>query len=179
MTVIDDHGRPEPPEAADELDTLLGFLDYQRATFAWKCSGLDSAGMRARVGPSTMTLGGMMKHLAVVEEGWFRHCLFDRPFGPPWDAVDFDSDPDWEWRTAADDSPEELFALWNKAVDDSRLAITEALKQGGLDQLARRVQADGRSPSLRWIICHMTEEYARHNGHADLLRESVDGTTGE
>jgi Protein of unknown function (DUF664) len=179
MTVIDKHGRPEPPETADELDTLIGFLEYERATFAWKCGGLDSAGMQAKLGPSSMTLGGMMKHLALVEEGWFRYCLFDRPFEAPWDGVDFDADPDWEWRTAADDSPEELFALWNKSVDESRVAVAQALAAGGLDQLARRVGSDGSAPSLRWIVCHMTEEYARHNGHADLLRESIDGTTGE
>ena len=71
MTVIDDHGRPEPPAAVDETDTLLGFLDYQRATFAWKCAGLDAAGLQATVGVSSMTLGGMLKHMAYVEDWWF------------------------------------------------------------------------------------------------------------
>ena len=179
MATIDDHGRPEPPIAAGERETLIGFLEYQRATFAWKCAGLDSAGLAARVGASTMTLGGMMKHLALVEDWWFSVALFDRAFAPPWDAVDFDADPDWEWRTAADDTPEELRAIWQREVDRARAATAEALAGGNLDQLARRVLRDGRSPSLRWILCHMIEEYARHNGHADLLRESVDGETGE
>ena len=180
MTDIDDHGRPEPPIAADETGTLLGFLDYQRATFAWKCAGLDSAGLRATTAASTMTLGGMMKHLALVEEWWFSQVLHDRPEAEPWNTVDWDADPDWEWRTAADDSPDELRTLWNATVADSRELVAQTLSTGGLDQLARHHWSDGRAaPSLRWIIVHMIEEYARHNGHADLLRESVDGETGE
>jgi hypothetical protein len=97
----------------------------------------------------------------------------------PWAAVDWKSDPDWEWHSAAQDLPEELFALWQSAVDSSRALVEEALSDGGLDQLARRTWPDGSAPSLRWILVHMIEEYARHNGHADLLRESVDGETGE
>lgn len=179
MTEYDLHGRPEPPLAADETATLLGYLDYQRATFAWKCEGLDAAGLQATVGVSTMTLGGMMKHLALVEEGWFSRSLHGREHGPPWDAVDWAADPDWDWHSAVDDAPEQLFALWQDAVERSRVAVQEALTTGGLDQLARRTWPDGRAPSLRWIVCHMIEEYARHNGHADLIRESVDGLTGE
>ena len=180
MTELDEHGRPEPPVAAGEAATLLGFLDYQRATLAWKCSGLDAAGLRATTAASTMTLGGILKHMALVEFGWFSGSLHGREDEPPWDAVDWKADPDWEWRTAAEDSPEELFALWQRAVDRSRADVAQVLDDGdGLDRLAKRTWADGRSPSLRWILCHMIEEYARHNGHADLLRESVDGATGE
>ena len=180
MTELDEHGRPEPPVAAGEAATLLGFLDYQRATLAWKCSGLDAAGLRATTAASTMTLGGILKHMALVEFGWFSGSLHGREYEPPWDAVDWKADPDWEWRTAAEDSPEELFALWQRAVDRSRADVAQVLDDGGgLDRLAKRTWADGRAPSLRWILCHMIEEYARHNGHADLLRESVDGVTGE
>ena len=180
MTELDEHGRPEPPAAGDEAATLLGFLEYQRATLAWKCSGLDAAGLRATTAASTMTLGGILKHMALVEFGWFSEALHGRAYEPPWDAVDWDADPDWEWRTSAEDSPEELFALWQRAVDRSRAEVAQVLDDGGgLDRLAKRTWADGRSPSLRWILCHMIEEYARHNGHADLLRESVDGATGE
>jgi uncharacterized damage-inducible protein DinB len=179
MTQIDDHGRPEPPPAADEVATLLGFLEYQRATFAWKCSGLDAAGLQARVGASSMTLGGMMKHLALVEDGWFVRSLHGRDLGSPWNTIDWDADPDWEWRTAAEDTPEELHTLWQDAVARARSAVSEALADGGMSRLAQRTWPDGRAPSLRWIVCHMIEEYARHNGHADLLRERVDGTTGE
>ena len=180
MTVLDDHGRPEPPIAGSEIETLLGFLDYQRATLEWKCRGLDSAGMSARVGASTMTLGGLLKHMALVEAGWFSRSLHGRDRGEPWDSVDWKTDPDWEFHSAANDSPEELFALWHGAVARSRELVAEALATGaGFDQLAARGWPDGSVPSLRWIVVHMIEEYARHNGHADLLRESIDGETGE
>jgi len=121
----------------------------------------------------------MRKHLAAVEDWWCSQWLADNPPVRPWQTVDWDADPDWEWRTAADDTPEELAALWTDAVDRSRTCMAEALTTGGLDQLARRSGEDGQSPSLRWILVHLIEEYARHNGHADLIRESVDGSTGE
>jgi uncharacterized damage-inducible protein DinB len=179
MTNLDEQGRPEPPLAADETATLLGFLEFQRATLAWKCSGLDAAGLEATVAASTMTLGGMLKHLAYVEDSWFSRSLHGRDPGSPWNTVDWKADPDWDWHSAAKDSPEQLMALWQGAVARSRSLVAEALADGGLDRLARRTWPDGRAPSLRWILCHMIEEYARHNGHADLIRESVDGQTGE
>jgi uncharacterized damage-inducible protein DinB len=179
VTRIDEQGRPEPPLAGDEAATLLGFLDYQRATLAWKCRGLDGAGLRATVGVSSMTLGGMLKHMAYVENDWFSRWLHGRDRRAPWDAVDWKADPDWEWNSAADDSPEQLDALWQDAVALSRSLVADALADGGLDRPARRSWPGGETPSLRWILCHMIEEYARHNGHADLIRESVDGRTGE
>ena len=179
MTTIDEYGRPEPPLAADEAGMLTGYLDWQRATLAWKCSGVDAAGLRATTAASTMTLGGLLKHMALVEVSWFAKDLHGREEGEPWDSVDWKADPDWEWRTAAEDSPEELWALWRGSVERSRALLEEALAAGDLGQLAKRSWPDGQTPSLRWILCHMIEEYARHNGHADLLRESVDGQTGE
>jgi uncharacterized damage-inducible protein DinB len=179
VTDLDEHGRPEPPLAGDETATLLGFLEFQRATLAWKCRGLDAAGLRATVGASTMTLGGMLKHLALVEESWTSRSLYGRDLQPPWDTVDWKADRDWDWHSAADDSPEQLRALWQDAVARSRALVDEALADGGLDRLARRTWPDGRAPSLRWILVHLIEEYARHNGHADLIRESVDGLVGE
>jgi uncharacterized damage-inducible protein DinB len=179
MTDLDEQGRPEPPLAGDETATLLGFLEYQRATFAWKCAGLDTAGLAATVGVSSMTLGGMLKHLALVEDDWFCWWLLGRDRQPPWDTVDWDADPDWDWHSAAGDTPEQLLSLWQDAVARSRSAVAEAMADSGLGRLARRTWPDGRAPSLRWILCHMVEEYARHNGHADLIRESVDGLTGE
>ena len=179
MTDLDEYGRPEPPPAADEETTLLGFLDYQRATFAWKCSGLDAAGLRATVAASSMTLGGMLKHLAYVEDSWCSHRLHGKAPVAPWGTVDWTADQDWEWHSAADDSPGELRALWAAAVERSRTGVAEATADGGLDRLAATVWPDGRSPSLRWILCHLIEEYARHNGHADLIRESIDGSVGE
>ncbi|REF35304.1 uncharacterized protein DUF664 [Thermasporomyces composti] len=179
MTPVDEHGRPEPPLAADETATLLGFLDFQRATLAWKCSGLDADGFRVSVGASTMTLGGMVKHLAFVEDYWFSLRLLGRDLGPPWNTVDWQANLDWGWRLAAQDSPDALLALWQEAVTRSRSSVVKVLENGGLEQLARRPLPSGETPSLRWILCHMIEEYARHNGHADLIRESIDGLTGE
>ena len=87
--------------------------------------------------------------------------------------------PYWEWHSAAEDFPEDLFGIWQEAVDRSRSLVAEALAHGDLSQLAKRSWAGGRAPTLRWILCHMIEEYARHNGHADFIREAVDGETGE
>jgi hypothetical protein len=126
-----------------------------------------------------MTLGGMLKHLALVEDWWFSVWLHDRKEASPWNEVDWDADPDWEWRTAADDPPEELWSLWRDTVARSRVDVQEALADGGLDRMTIRTGREGEGRSLRWILCHMIEEYARHNGHADLLRESIDGATGE
>ncbi|WP_030156465.1 DinB family protein [Glycomyces sp. NRRL B-16210] len=179
MNDFDEQGRPEPPVSGDEAATLLGFLDFQRATLAWKVAGLDAEAYRRTVGASTMTLGGMLKHLALVETSWFSEFLFDRPLGEPWASVDWKADHDWDWHSAAEDSPEELLALWHAAVESARAHVTEALEDGDLGRPAARAWADGRRPTLRWILVHMIEEYARHNGHADLIRESIDGATGE
>ena len=94
MADLDEHGRPEPPVAGDETGTLLGFLDFQRATLAWKSDGLDAAGLGATVGASSMTLGGLLKHLALVEDSWFSERLHGRDPSPPWDGVDWDADRD-------------------------------------------------------------------------------------
>jgi hypothetical protein len=120
MTDVDEQGRREPPLAGDESATLVGFLDYQRATLAWKCAGLDAAGLRATVGASSMTLGGLLKHLAYVEDAWCSRSLHGRDRQPPWDTVDWKADPDWEWHSAAEDAPEQLHALWQDAVARSR-----------------------------------------------------------
>jgi len=179
MTVIDEQGRPEPPLAADETQTLLGYLEYQRATFAWKWTGMDTAGLNATVGASTMTLGGMIKHLAYVEDHWFSHRVHGDSRQPIWRDVDWAADPDWDWNSAVSDTVDDLQSLWRDAVSRSRALLAATLAAGGLDQLARFSLPDGRTPSVRWIVVHMIEEYARHNGHADLIRESVDGLTGE
>ena len=179
MTGVDDHHPSEPPIAGDETATLLGSLERQRATLAWKCGGLDAAGMGATLGPSTITLGGLLKHLALVETDYFTRRLQGRDPGPPWNAVDWDADPDWEWHSAADDTPEQLMTLWRDAVASSRSAVVEALATGDVDQLVQFTTSSGESPSLRRILIDLIEEYARHVGHADLIRESIDGLTGE
>src|SRR3982750_3012830 len=109
-----------PPAAGDEVSTLLGSLERQRATFAWKCGGLDREGLTAKVGTSSITLGGLLKHMALVEDHTFGYKLLGREPGAPWDTVDWDNDPDWEWRTAAEDSPDDLMAMWRAAADRSR-----------------------------------------------------------
>jgi len=179
MTVIDDHGSLEPPTDGDEVATLTGFLDYQRATLEWKTRGLDAAALNATIARSTMTLGGMLKHMALVEDSWFSRALHGNERQPPWSTVDWKADPDWDWHSAANDAPDDLRHLWSAAVQRSRDLVGQALQKGDLGQLASRSWPDGRTPNLRWILAHMIEEYARHNGHADLLRESIDGETGE
>ena len=169
----------EPPVAGNELDTLLGELERVRGYIAWKCGGLDSAGLRATLGPSTMTLGGLLKHLSVCEDHTFSIKLYGRAPHPPWNTVDWDADPDWEWHSAAADSPEQLMSLWQDTVSRSRELVAKALADGGLDHAAASASRDGRTPSLRRLLIDMIEEYARHVGHADLIRESVDGLVGE
>jgi hypothetical protein len=165
--------------AGDETATLLGSLERQRTTLAWKCGGLDAAGLRARLAPSSITLGGLLKHLAAVEATTFSWKLLGRSPGAPWEGVDWDADPDWDWNSAAEDNPEQLYSLWQGAVDRSRSVVAEALANGGLDQLGRITNSRGESPSLRRILIDLIEEYARHVGHADLIRESIDGLVGE
>jgi len=179
VTHLDEQGRPEPPLEAGETDTLLGFLAYQRATLDWKSRGLDAAGLRATVGVSTITLGGLLKHIAKVEDYWFSERLRGNAIDSRWRVRGWETDPDWDWHPTAEESYEQLHARWQDAVTHSRKMVDEALTEGGLDVLARQPWSNGESPSLRWIVVHMIEEYARHNGHADLIRESVDGETGE
>jgi hypothetical protein len=169
----------EPPIAGNELDTMLGTLERLRRYLAWKCGRLDAAGMRATLAPSAITLGGLLKHLALVEDDMFSVKLHGRDRCEPWNTVDWDGDPNWEWRTAADDTPEQLMSRWRESVERSRSLVTQAVADGGLDRPADFTWPDGRTPSLRRLIMDMVEEYGRHVGHADLIRESVDGLVGE
>lgn len=169
----------EPPLAGTEVDHLLGALDRLRTTFWWKVSGLDAAGLQTQVGKSTMTLGGLLKHLAFVEDHMFTIKLRGMAPGEPWESVDWDAEPEWPWRSAAGDSPEQLYALWREAVERSRARLDEALADGGLDQLVHAASPDGRHASLRRLVCDVIEEYGRHTGHADLFREAIDGLVGE
>lgn len=180
ITFLDEQGRyrqeqdrPGPPNAGDETSTMLGFLERQRATFAWKAGGLDNAGLRATLGPSSMTLGGMLKHLARFEDDMSTEWLLGQEQRSPWNEVDWDAEHDWDWRTAADETPAQLYGRWQAAVDRSRALFATALATGGMDG-----QPEGL-PSLRYVLLNMIEEYARHNGHADLIRESVDGLVGQ
>lgn len=161
-----------------EVETLRGFLNHQRDTLRWKCSGLTQDQLAQRLSPSSMSLGGLMKHLALVEsqwfDYWFRGANFASPFDEHWERYD-----DWEFDSASEDSPGELRELFDAAARRSDAVIDDALARGGLDvESVRANPQTGGTWTLRWILVHMIEEYARHNGHADLIRESVDGQTG-
>ena len=169
----------EPPLAGTEAEHLLGALDRMRWTFRWKAGDLDAAGLQVRIGASSLTLAGLLKHLAFVEDYTFTTKLKGEPPGAPWKAEDWDDDPDWEFTSAADDTPEQLYALYDEAADRNRRRIDSAIAEGGLDQLVDVSGPDDRHASLRRLICDLIEEYGRHTGHADLLREAVDGRVGE
>jgi hypothetical protein len=174
----DDQTPWEPPLAGTEVEHLLAALDRLRWTFRWKSDGLDAAGLNSRVGSSELTLGGLLKHLARVEDEIFAVKFAGESAGQPWRSVDWRAYPLWDFTSAAADTPEQLYAGWEAAVDRSRVRVREALATGGLDQEAD-VAADGVHASLRRLVCDLIEEYGRHTGHADLLREHVDGRVGE
>jgi hypothetical protein len=169
----------EPPAAGTESQQLVGALERLRATFRWKADGLDSAGLQSRLGVSALTLGGLLKHLAAMEDYTFATKLSGKPIGGLWEANGWDGSNDWEFASAAADSPEELYALWDGAVGRSRTRLDAALADGGLDQLIHASWPDGQHANLRRLVCDLIEEYGRHTGHADMIRESVDGRTGE
>lgn len=168
---------PEPPIAGDDTATMLGSLERQRATFAWKCEGVDEAGLTTTVGVSALTLGGLLLHLALIEDLYFSARLTGADMRELWPDADFDA-PDWEWQAATEQTPDVLLGSWQQAVLRSRAVLDELLPEGGLDQLARHGSWD-EAPSLRRTLADLIEEYARHVGHADLIREAVDGSTGE
>lgn len=168
----------EPPLAGTEVEQLIGALDRQRATFRWKTDELDAAGLQTRIGASAITLGGLLKHMAINEDYIFTQKLTGEPVGEPWETL-WDGTDDWEFTSAAADPPETLYALWEDAVARSRTRLDAALARGGLDQLVHVSDEDGNHASLRRLLCDFIEEYSRHTGHADLIREAVDGRVGE
>lgn len=177
MTDLGNLGQ-EPPLAADELPAILGSLDRMRGYLLWKCGGLDAAGIRATLGPSTLSLGGLLKHAAVVEAISLSWKLHGRAPFAPFDEVDWD-DQDWHFRVEDDDTPQGLETLFRESVAKGQALIDEAVAAGGLDFAAEVADDEGNHPNLRRILYDLIEEYARHVGHADLIRESVDGLVGE
>lgn len=171
--------QPSSSAARTEVESLLSVLERNRRTFAWKTSGLDAEGLRATTAASAMTLGGLVKHVALVEADWVAVKLAGGEYGAPWESVDFDADPDWEWRTGALDAPEDVYAVWRDAVERSRGLLAKVIDERGLDGAATFTWPDGRTPTVRDMLLDMVEEYARHTGHADILREAVDGRVGE
>jgi hypothetical protein len=170
----------EPPIAGTEAEALVGALDRLRATFRWKADGLDAAGLTARLGSrSTLTLGGLLKHLAAQEDYASTVKLTGDPMDPTWTDNGWGDDDDWEFSSAAQDGPEELYALYDGAVARSRDRFAAVLATGGPDQDVAVAWPDGTHANLRRLLCDLLEEYGRHTGQADLLREEVDGRVGE
>ena len=168
--------RVDPPQTGTEAELLFAFLEYHRATLVKKTAGLDADQLNATLPPSTMTLGGMLKHLALVEDHWFSYVFAGNDVALAFQDVDWDADPDWDWHSAAHDRPQVLRSLHAEIVEHCRHVV----EGEELDALSVRPnRRTGERFSLRWVVLHMIEEYARHNGHADLLRESIDGQTGE
>ncbi|MDI1465890.1 DinB family protein [Catellatospora sp. KI3] len=160
-----------PKATADEREMLRAFLDYHRATLAWKCDGLDDEQLRLRsMPPSTLSLLGLVRHMAEVERAWFRRVIDGQDIGLVWsDSGDFQVAYDATGATRA-----EAFAAWQAEVEHSRRIEREA---ASLDVTGFSRSWD-EDVSLRMVMLHLIHEYARHNGHADLLREGVDGVTG-
>ncbi|MFC4613505.1 DUF664 domain-containing protein [Cellulomonas algicola] len=169
----------EPSATADETEMLLFSLERARAQFAWKVGGLDADALHRPFPPSAMTLGGLVKHLALVEEMKMAEFVDGEHLTEPWRQEHFQADPEWDWHSAASDTPEELYALWQRAVARSRAGWAAALARGGLDQPSLFTTESGWSPNLRRVLVDLIDEYCRHTGHADLFREAVDGLVGE
>lgn len=165
--------RTDPPLTAPEREMLVGWLDFHRATLAMKCDGLRAEQLCERsVPPSTMSLLGLVRHMAEVERNWFQRVMEGRDAPPLF--YDRETDPDGDFDNVVPEVVDDGFAAWRE-----QIAIAdEVTSRHELDDLAA-TESWGRRVSLRWILVHMVEEYARHNGHADLLRERIDGTTGD
>jgi hypothetical protein len=172
--------RTAPAYADDEVGMLRGFLDYFRSTIRLQASGLTDAELDQTLLPSDLTLGGMLKHLAYVEDWWFCYHLAAREPSEPWDTAPWDDDPDWDWHSAAGDTHAELDALLVAAIARSDECLDAALAHDpdlGQRVARPRPPEKGETPTVRWVLVHMVEEYARHAGHADLIRQSIDGAT--
>ena len=167
--------RTDPEPAADERTSVDQYLDYQRATVLHKAEGLDDEQLRHRLSTSELTLAGLLKHLALVEDDWTQVRFLGRPEIEPWASAPWDDDRDWEFHTALTDGGDELRDLYRAACERSRQAVA------GVDLATLSIGTDreGRQWSLRWVLMHLIEETSRHCGHADLLREAIDGQVGE
>lgn len=160
-----------PPSSGSERNMLRAFLDYHRATLSMKCGGLTDAELRQQsMPPSTLSLLGLVRHMAEVERAWFRRVFEDNNAPMVWsEGIDFQAAYDASGSTRA-----EAFAAWEAEVENSRRIEREA---ESLD-LAGHQPRWGEDVSLRMVMLHVLLEYGRHNGHADFLREGVDGTVG-
>ncbi|GAA4901690.1 uncharacterized protein DUF664 [Stackebrandtia albiflava] len=169
MTEIE---RPMPALNTDERATLEGWLDFHRATLAMKCQGVDDIqAATASTPPSLFTLTGLVQHMAEVERNWFRRILAGEDAPPIHDPQADPEGPDGGFDVAPGATLAEAFTTW-------RTEIEHARRNCAARELTDTGRFMGQEVNLRWIYVHMIEEYARHNGHADLIRERIDGVTG-
>jgi hypothetical protein len=169
--------RIDPARDGDERTMLRGTLELQRAITLSKLDGLSDEQVAQPHPPSDLTLSGMIKHLALVEDHWFQHNFAGQPLVEPWASVDWDDEPDWEFHTASSEPAAELRAQYLASIARSN-AIFDAAPS--LDDMSAPTGQDEPKPfNLRWVTIHMIEETARHAGHADLIREAIDGSVEE
>lgn len=168
----------EPPLAGTEVEHLLASLDRLRATFHWKTRGLDSTGLKFRLPSSSLSLGGLLKHLAKVEDEILFVRLLGEELPEPWASAPWETDGDWDFNSAEFDTPAYLYSLWSKCSSRSRTAVLRIIASGGINQPSA-IGWNGDLASVRRVLFDLLEEYGRHTGHADLIREAVDGTVGE
>jgi uncharacterized damage-inducible protein DinB len=169
---VDEQGRPLPPAAAAERDMVEAFLDFHRATLLWKVSDLSDEALRRPMTPSGVSLLGLVKHLADVEQSWFVEVFAgEPPEFPLWR----DDDPGATWRIEPDETTERILDVYRRVCDRCRAIVAAASPE----DVAAAPRPGAEGLTLRWILVHMVEETARHNGHADIIREAIDGATGE
>jgi uncharacterized damage-inducible protein DinB len=168
---MEQNGRPEPPISGTEKEILTGFLDFLRATILWKADGLSDEELRRPHDPSGLTMLGLIKHLAYVERSWFQQTFLGADVAFPWTK----EDPDADWRVEPEDTTQAIRDLYSQEVDIANQIIAEH----DLDTPARNVTRSHEGLQLRWIVAHMIEETGRHCGHADFMREAIDGKVGE
>jgi uncharacterized damage-inducible protein DinB len=175
--------REEPPVRQDpdatttsERDSLGQYLDYQRETILLKTEGLTKAQLAQQIPSSALTLAGILYHLALVEEGWFEVDFLGHEHREDFAGIDWKADPDYEFRTALEKEPDWLRRRYREACDRARAVTATA---GSLDDVSVSTRVGGKPFTLRWVTLHLIEETARHAGHADLLREAIDGVVGE
>ncbi len=167
---------PYMPRQGSERDTLIAFLDYHRELLIDKASGLTDEELHTAVAPSSLTLGGLINHMALVEDHWFTREFAGAPQTEPWASAPWDEDWDWEFTSAPQVHTADLFQRYRDAIARST-AIVDAVDD--LGALSQRSHRDGDAWSMRWILIHMIEETARHCGHADFIREALDGSVGD
>lgn len=170
-------GLPHVRSAGPEREQLVEFLDYFRAVLRRKAEGLSDADLHRPLPVSSLTIGGLIRHMTLVEDIWFPGFMQDTEL-EPWASAPWREEADWELTTAAEYGAADLLAAYDEACARSRAIQAE---YDSLDVLAKRQRGDpaASTPDLRWIMLHMIEEYARHCGHADFLREAIDGQVGD